>query len=102
MNHFLGVCLKRGLLTSHTTFIGHWRNRFCPDDGSSLGLMANVGGFCQKRLAKDGVLMPCMLAGANGMLKALDSLFQASTRLLFLVRYGGPVNWGLLCCVLHK
>ena len=55
------------------------------------------GPFIVRSVSKGRIPDAVYACGANGMLKAIDSLFPTSTRLPFFRRTDGLWNWGLLC-----
>ena len=69
---------------------------FATDDGS-FGAHGNVGRLLSEALAKGRIPDAVYACGANGMLKAIDSLFPTHPRLPFFRRTDGLWNWGLLC-----
>ena len=99
--HFLGYASKE-VAYYQQEFMALGETHFATDDGS-FGAHGNVGRLLSEALAKGRIPDAVYACGANGMLKALDSLFPTHPHVYLSIEERMACGIGACyACVCHK
>lgn len=101
MIHFLGYASKE-VAYYQQEFMALGETHFATDDGS-FGAHGNVGRLLSEALAKGRIPDAVYACGANGMLKAIDSLFPTHPHVYLSLEERMACGIGACyACVCHK